>query len=86
MLTVGNAVARCPLPAVGPQSPSDSDYADGFAAALMLKDRNLAMEAAQSVDANTPMGKRATEIYQAFADAGQGGLDFSAIIKSLNQN
>ncbi len=76
----------CPLPGVGPQSPADNDYAGGFAAALMLKDLNLAMEAAQSVDANVPMGKRATEIYQAFADAGQGGLDFSAIIKSLNQN
>lgn len=76
----------CPLPGVGPQSPADNDYAGGFAAALMLKDLNLAMEAAQSVDANVPMGKRATEIYQAFADAGQGGLDFSAIIKSLNHN
>ena len=76
----------CPLPGVGPQSPADNDYAGGFAVALMLKDLNLAMEAAQSVDANVPMGKRATEIYQAFADAGQGGLDFSAIIKSLNQN
>jgi 3-hydroxyisobutyrate dehydrogenase len=76
----------CPLPGVGPQSPADNDYAGGFAAALMLKDLNLAMQAAQSVDANVPMGKRATELYQAFADAGQGGLDFSAIIKSLNQN
>ena len=76
----------CPLPGVGPQSPADNHYAGGFAAVLMLKDLNLAMEAAQSVDANVPMGKRATEIYQAFADAGQGGLDFSAIIKSLNQN
>jgi 3-hydroxyisobutyrate dehydrogenase len=41
------------------------------------------MEAAQSVDADVPMGHRAAELYQAFADAGSGGLDFSAIIKTL---
>ena len=74
----------CPVPGVGPQSPADSGYQGGFATALMLKDLKLAMEAAQSVDADVPMGARAAELYQAFADAGQGGLDFSAIIKSLD--
>jgi 3-hydroxyisobutyrate dehydrogenase len=49
----------------------------------MLKDLKLAMEAANSVDAGTPMGKRAAELYEAFDKAGQGGLDFSAIIKTL---
>jgi 3-hydroxyisobutyrate dehydrogenase len=73
----------CPVPGVGPQSPADKDYQGGFATALMLKDLKLAMEAAQSVGADVPMGVRAAERYQAFADAGQGGLDFSAIIKSL---
>ena len=74
----------CPVPGVGPQSPADNGYQGGFATALMLKDLKLAMEAAQSVDAETPMGQRAAELYQAFADAGQGGLDFSAIIKTLD--
>lgn len=73
----------CPVPGVGPQSPADNDYQGGFATALMLKDLKLAMEAAGSVGADTPMGKRAAELYQAFADGGAGGLDFSAIIKSL---
>ena len=73
----------CPVPGVGPQTPADNDYHGGFATALMLKDLKLAMEAAQSVNANVPMGERATALYQAFADAGQGGLDFSAIIKTL---
>lgn len=73
----------CPVPGVGPQSPADNDYQGGFAAALMLKDLKLAMEAAGSVDADVPMGKRAAELYQAFADAGHGGMDFSAIIKTL---
>ena len=73
----------CPLPGVGPQSPADNDYQGGFATALMLKDLLLAMEAAKSAGAKVPMGERAAELYQAFADAGQGGVDFSAIIKTL---
>ncbi len=73
----------CPVPGVGPQTPADNGYQGGFATALMLKDLKLAMEAAQSVDAEVPMGHRAAELYQAFADAGSGGLDFSAIIKTL---
>jgi 3-hydroxyisobutyrate dehydrogenase len=74
----------CPVPGVGPQTPADNDYQGGFATALMLKDLKLAMEAAHSVDATVPMGERAAALYQAFADAGQGGLDFSAIIKTLD--
>ncbi len=76
--------AYCPVPGVGPQTPADNDYQGGFATTLMLKDLKLAMEAAQSVGATVPMGSRAAELYQAFADAGQGGLDFSAIIKTLS--
>jgi 3-hydroxyisobutyrate dehydrogenase len=73
----------CPVPGVGPQSPADNGYQGGFATALMLKDLTLAMEAAQSVGANVPMGARAAELYAAFDKAGQGGMDFSAIIKTL---
>jgi 3-hydroxyisobutyrate dehydrogenase len=73
----------CPVPGVGPVTPADNNYQGGFAAALMLKDLRLAMEAGQSVDADTPMGTRAAELYQAFNDAGSGGLDFSAIIREL---
>ena len=73
----------CPVPGVGPQSPADNDYQGGFATALMLKDLKLAMEAATSVDADVPMGAKAAALYEAFEKAGQGGLDFSAIIKTL---
>lgn len=73
----------CPVPGVGPETPADRDYQGGFATALMLKDLNLSQDAAASVGANTPMGARARELYQAFADAGNGGLDFSAIIRTL---
>ena len=73
----------CPVPGVGPASPADNGYQGGFATALMLKDLKLAMEAAQSVGADVPMGERAADIYAAFDSEGQGGLDFSAIINSL---
>jgi len=74
----------CPLPGVGPESPADRDYQGGFAVALMLKDLRLAAEAAEIAHAQTPMGARAREIYEAFAEAGHGGLDFSAIIRALD--
>ena len=73
----------CPVPGVGPQSPADNGYQGGFATALMLKDMKLAMAAAKDVGAQVPMGARAEELYAAFAEAGNAGLDFSAIIKTL---
>jgi 3-hydroxyisobutyrate dehydrogenase len=73
----------CPVPGVGPTSPADNEYQGGFATALMLKDLKLAMEAAQSVNADVPMGTRAAELYAQFDAAGKGGMDFSAIIQSL---
>jgi 3-hydroxyisobutyrate dehydrogenase len=77
----------CPVPGVGPETPADRDYEGGFAAALMLKDLRLAMEAAQSVDAYTPMGAYAEELYARFAEAlGGGGKDFSGIIKMIDDS
>ncbi|MFN3515586.1 MAG: 3-hydroxyisobutyrate dehydrogenase [Novosphingobium sp.] len=73
----------CPVPGVGPASPADNGYQGGFAAALMLKDLKLAMEAAKAAGAKVPMGARAEELYEAFAAAGNGGMDFSGIIKTL---
>lgn len=73
----------CPVPGVGPQAPSDNGYQGGFASALMLKDLKLAMEAAETAGATTPLGQHAKELYEAFDASGNGGLDFSAIIKTL---
>ncbi len=73
----------CPVPGVGPASPADNGYAGGFAAALMLKDMRLALEAAKASGARAPMGERAEAIYAAFVEADAQGLDFSAIITAL---
>ncbi len=77
----------CPMPGVGPETPADRGYDGGFAAALMLKDLRLAMEAAGSVDAYTPMGAHAEELYTRFAEGlGGGTKDFSAIIKMIDDS
>lgn len=73
----------CPVPGVGPDTPADHNYQGGFATALMLKDLKLAAAAASDTVADTPMGAKAAELYQRFAEAGHGGLDFSAIITAL---
>ena len=73
----------CPVPGVGPASPADNGYQGGFAAALMLKDLKLAMEAAEGAGAAVPMGARARELYEEFAAAGNGSIDFSGIIRTL---
>ena len=73
----------CPLPGVGPETPADRDYQGGFAAALMLKDLRLAMQAADEAGASTPLGAHAAQLYEAFVADGHGGTDFSGIIKTL---
>jgi 3-hydroxyisobutyrate dehydrogenase len=76
----------CPVPGVGPETPADRDYEGGFAAALMLKDLKLAMEAAQEAGAYTPMGGEAEELYQRFVDRGGAHKDFSALIKMIDES
>jgi 3-hydroxyisobutyrate dehydrogenase len=73
----------CPVPGIGPQSPADNEYEGGFAAPLMLKDLKLAMEAAEAVDARTPMGAKARALYEQYVAHGGSGKDFSGIIAFL---
>jgi 3-hydroxyisobutyrate dehydrogenase len=73
--------AYCPAPGVGPNSPADNDYQPGFASELMLKDLRLSQQAAQSVDAATPLGHAATGLYESFVENEDGlGQDFSAML------
>ncbi|MYH57770.1 MAG: 3-hydroxyisobutyrate dehydrogenase [Boseongicola sp. SB0675_bin_26] len=73
--------AYCPAPGIGPASPADNDYRPGFAAELMLKDLRLSQQAAEAVNADTPIGAHATEIYSSFVeDEGGKGKDFSAML------
>ena len=75
----------CPVPGVGPTTPADDDYRGGFAAALMLKDLRLAVEAAGQAGADVPMGTRARELYEALVAGGEGGRDFSVMLPFLKR-
>jgi 3-hydroxyisobutyrate dehydrogenase len=76
----------CPAPGIGPKSPADNDYTPGFAAELMLKDLHLSQKAAESVDADTPMGALALQLYRDFVEAEDGrGKDFSAMLPRFVQ-
>ncbi|WP_299075072.1 3-hydroxyisobutyrate dehydrogenase [uncultured Ruegeria sp.] len=73
--------AYCPAPGIGPNSPADNGYQPGFAAELMLKDLRLSQQAADSADADTPMGQAATALYEQFVEnEGGNGQDFSAML------
>ena len=70
-----------PAPGVGPASPADNDYKPGFAAELMVKDLGLSQHAAEAVDADTPMGAYALDLYKQFVSDEDGeGRDFSAML------
>ena len=73
----------CPVPGPVPASPANNDYKPGFATALMVKDLTLAQDAARSAGAATPLGKQAQELYKAFDASGNGGVDFSGIIRHV---
>ena len=73
--------AYCPAPGVGPKSPADNGYTPGFASELMLKDLRLSQQAAEAVDADTPMGQMAAALYARFVEDEDGrGRDFSAML------
>ena len=76
----------CPAPGIGPESPADNGYQPGFAAELMLKDLRLSQQAAQVVDADTPMGQHAKDLYETFVEEEGGhGKDFSAMLPRLEK-
>lgn len=73
----------CPVPGPVPTSPANRDYQPGFTVAMMAKDLRLAQEAAQGAQAATPIGAAAAAVYALFENAGNGGLDFSGVIRMI---
>ena len=76
---------RCPVPGPAPAAPSSNGYAPGFAARLMAKDLGLAQAAAKSCGQETQFGAQAAERFAAFAEGGEGDLDFSAIYRTIRK-
>lgn len=71
-----------PWPGVMAEAPAAQGYRGGFAVDLMIKDLNLALEAAAAVGVPTALGALARNLYATHRrqhDA--GGLDFSSILR-----
>jgi len=75
-----------PLPGLIDGTPSNNNYRPGFSAGMMNKDLKLANDCAKSVNAETPLGKMALEIYDQFCKDGNDAKDFSAISKVIGGN
>ena len=74
----------CPVPGPVPASPANRDYQPGFTAAMMLKDLLLAQQAANAVNASTPLGAGAAQLFNMFVNSGNAAKDFSGIIRMLD--
>lgn len=73
-----------PYPQVMDNVPSSNEYKGGFMTKLMQKDLNLAMQTAQNTNVKTPMGAKATELYDEHTIE-YGDKDFSSIM-ALHDN
>ncbi len=74
----------CPVPGPVPTSPANRDYQAGFTAAMMLKDLLLAQQAANAVNASTPLGASAAQLFNMYVNSGHAAKDFSGIIRMLD--
>jgi 3-hydroxyisobutyrate dehydrogenase len=72
-----------PLPGLIEGTPSNNNYKPGFSAGMMNKDLKLANDCAKNVNASTPLGQMALEIYSKFCEDGNATKDFSAISKVI---
>ena len=68
-----------PYPQVMENVPSSNGYQGGFMSKLMQKDLHLALQTAQNTHVETPMGAKATELYDEHAIE-NGDKDFSSIM------
>jgi len=74
------------LPGLIEGTPSNNNYRPGFSAGMMNKDLKLANECAKQVNASTPLGAMALDIYNKFCKEGNDNKDFSAISKVVGED
>jgi len=72
-----------PLPGLIEGVPSNNNYRPGFSTGMMTKDLKLAIECAKEVEASTPLGSTALDIFNKFCEDGYSNTDFSAISKVI---
>lgn len=85
-----NATASCwamhnhlPVPGIVETAAANRGFRPGFSTDMMLKDLELAQAAAREAGVDTPLGRRAAALYALFRNAGNGGLDYSAIVRLI---
>ncbi|TKC92670.1 3-hydroxyisobutyrate dehydrogenase [Trinickia terrae] len=85
---VNTSTGRCwssdtynPYPGIVETAPASRGYTGGFGTDLMLKDLGLAADAAKSAKQPVYLGALAQQLYQTMSKHGDGGLDFSSVIK-----
>lgn len=74
-----------PWPGVLDNAPASRGYSGGFGNDLMLKDLGLAAEAAMGTGASIPLGELARNLYAMNSRAGNGGLDFSSVVRLVSK-
>lgn len=72
-----------PVPDVLPNAPSSRNYEGGFATELMMKDLNIALEAAEEVSVFLGMGKRSGDYYSRAKELGAGNKDFGYVYQVI---
>lgn len=72
-----------PVPGLVPQAPSNRDFTNGFAGALMLKDLRLALEATHNVGMTAALALKSEEIYSEYLVKYLPSRDFSGVIDML---
>jgi len=72
-----------PVAGIVETAASNRNFVPGFATDMMLKDLRLAQQAANASGTATSLGAEAAALYGIFSAAGNGDLDYSAIIKMI---
>lgn len=72
-----------PMPGVMDNVPAGNNYAGGFKVNLMMKDSDLAMQAAAANDVATPLSRHANALFHRHQDDGSGELDFGSIMRLI---
>ena len=75
-----------PVAGIIETAAANVNFKPGFSASMMVKDLSLAQSAAKSVNLNTPIGSLALKMYKEFVGNGRGNLDYSAIIKMIDNS
>ena len=72
-----------PVAGIGPESPADNNFTQGFSTDLMKKDLSLAIKANKNNKVNLDFLKKAQTKYKDISEKGEGKKDFSSVVKNL---